>query len=59
MFTARTYRLSCDLYQQVFELLTERGLQPRDAIDVQTFLWVASGMAREMKEAKGRKRREA
>lgn len=52
MPNARTYRLIHELYEQVFALLTERGLKPRDAIDVQTFLWVASGMAREMREAK-------
>ena len=55
MPNARTYRLVRDLYEQVFALLTERKLEPRDAIDVQTFLWVASGMARELNESRARK----
>jgi hypothetical protein len=45
---ARTYELIRDLYAQVFSLLAQRGQAPRDFIDVQTFLWVASGMKREM-----------
>ena len=52
---ARTCRLVRDLYAQVFALLTDRKLQPRDAIDVQPFLWVASGMARELNESRARK----
>ncbi|MDP9150030.1 MAG: DUF3553 domain-containing protein [Myxococcota bacterium] len=44
---ARTYALVRDLYGHVARALRERGLAPRDFIDVQTFLWVASGMARE------------
>jgi hypothetical protein len=49
---ARTYRLVRDLYEHVALLLGERGLVPRDFIDVQTFLWIASGMAREMVESR-------
>ena len=51
--TARTYRLVRDLYETMFRLLTQRGLKPRDAIDVQTFLWIGSGMARELRESRG------
>ena len=57
MPSARTYRLVRDLYTQVFDRLTdltESGFKPRDAIDVQTFLWVASGMAREAAESRER-----
>jgi Protein of unknown function (DUF3553) len=50
---ARTYELVRDLYAQVASLLAERGQPPRDFIDVQTFLWVASGMRREMHEIPG------
>lgn len=49
---ARTYELVCDLYEQVKGLLEGLGREdfvPRDFIDVQTFLWVASGMKREAK----------
>jgi hypothetical protein len=35
--------------------LGERGFAPRDFIDVQTFLWVASGMAREASEERALK----
>jgi hypothetical protein len=52
MPNARTYRLVRDLYETMFNLLTDRGFRPRDAIDVQTFLWIGSGMAREMREAR-------
>lgn len=47
---ARTYGLICELYKHVANTLGERGFAPRDFIDVQTFLWVASGMAREASE---------
>jgi hypothetical protein len=43
---ARTYELIRDLHEHVGKILGERGLAPRDLIDVQTFLWVASGMRR-------------
>jgi hypothetical protein len=49
---ARTYRLVTDLYKAVAEILGERGFAPRDNIDVQTFLWIATGMAKESDEAK-------
>lgn len=49
---ARTYELVRDLYNHVATGLAERGFAPRDFIDVQTFLWVASGMAREQRERK-------
>jgi hypothetical protein len=52
---ARTYELVRDLYEHVAVTLGERGLAPRDFIDVQTFLWVASGMAREAKDERARK----
>jgi len=35
--------------------LGDRGFAPRDFIDVQTFLWVASGMKRELHEQRDRK----
>jgi hypothetical protein len=47
---ARTYRLIRDLHVDVGKALAERGLNPRDLIDVQTFLWVASGMRRDLHE---------
>jgi hypothetical protein len=59
MPNARTYRLVRDLYEHVFALLIERGFKPRDAIDVQTFLWIASGMAREMIEERERQTRDS
>ena len=52
---ARTCELVRDLYEQVAVTLGERGFAPRDFIDVQTFLWVASGMAREANEERARK----
>jgi hypothetical protein len=52
---ARTYELVRDLYAHVFAALVERGLAPRDFIDVQTFLWVASGMARERDDQRAKK----
>jgi hypothetical protein len=51
---ARTYELIRDLYGHVAGALGERGFAPRDFIDVHTFLWVASGMAREKQEARDR-----
>jgi hypothetical protein len=51
---ARTYTLVRDLYEHVAAALGERGFAPRDFIDVQNFLWIASGMAREMKEERAR-----
>ena len=47
---ARTYELVRDLYEDIAVTLGERGFAPRDFIDVHTFLWVASGMAREASE---------
>jgi hypothetical protein len=47
---AHTYELIRELYEQVAVTLGERGFAPRDFIDVQTFLWVASGMKREADE---------
>jgi hypothetical protein len=47
---ARTYTLIRDLYEHVAITLGDRGFAPRDFIDVQTFLWVASGMKREVSE---------
>jgi hypothetical protein len=44
---ARTYALVRELYEAVGALLKERGMDPRDCIDVQTFLFVGSGMAAE------------
>ncbi len=55
---ARTYELVRDLYEHVARTLGDRGLAPRDFIDVQTFLWVASGMAREMRDKRHRKESE-
>ncbi len=52
---ARTYELVRQLYEQVALILGERGFAPRDFIDVQTFLWVASGMKREVDEERARK----
>jgi hypothetical protein len=52
---ARTYELIRDLYEHVAVTLGERGFAPRDFIDVQTFLWVASGMAREASEERALK----
>jgi hypothetical protein len=52
---ARTYALVRQLYEQVAVNLGERGFAPRDFIDVQTFLWVASGMKREVHEARDRR----
>jgi hypothetical protein len=43
---ARTYELIRDLYQDVASAMREQGLEPRDLIDVQTFLSVASGARR-------------
>lgn len=51
---ARTYELVLDLYEHVKSLLYGLGRAdfiPRDFIDVQTFLWVASGMKKEVKES--------
>ncbi len=56
---ARTYELVRELYEHVARALGERGFAPRDFIDVQTFLWVASGMAREMREERARKEDES
>jgi len=53
---ARTYELIRDLYLLVSAALNERGMPPRDFIDVQTFLWVASGMARDARDGKARKK---
>lgn len=47
---ARTYELIRDLHEHVGKILGERGFRPRDLIDVQTFLWVASGMRRALLE---------
>jgi hypothetical protein len=54
--SARTYGLIRDLYEQVARELRGRGpeWEPRDFIDVQTFLWVASGMKRELDEDRKR-----
>lgn len=52
---ARTYELIRQLYEVVAVNLGERGFAPRDFIDVQTFLWVASGMKRELHEQRDRK----
>jgi hypothetical protein len=52
---ARTYELVRDLYEHVATALGDRGLAPRDFIDVQTFLWVASGMARETRDLRATK----
>jgi hypothetical protein len=52
---ARTYELIRELYEKVAITLGERGFAPRDFIDVQTFLWVASGMMRELGEERARK----
>lgn len=49
---ARTYSLVRELYEHVAILLGDRAFAPRDFIDVQTFLWVASGMAREAIDAR-------
>lgn len=50
---ARTYRLVVEMCELVAELLADRGMPARDFIDVQTFLWFATGMAREMDERDG------
>jgi hypothetical protein len=52
---ARTYELIRQLYELVAVTLGDRGFAPRDFIDVQTFLWVASGMKRELHEQRERK----
>ena len=54
---AHTYNLIRELYEKVFRTLSERGpmFAPRDFIDVQTFLWVASGMKRGVGEERARK----
>lgn len=52
---ARTYELIRQLYDRVAVVLGDRGFAPRDFIDVQTFLWVASGMKRELHEQRDRK----
>jgi hypothetical protein len=52
---ARTYELIRQLYEVVAITLGDRGFAPRDFIDVQTFLWVASGMKRELHEQRDRK----
>ena len=51
---ARTYELVRDLYQHVSVTLKERAFAPRDFIDVHTFLWVASGLAREASDERTR-----
>jgi hypothetical protein len=52
---ARTYELIRQLYELVAVTLGDRGFAPRDCLDVQTFLWVASGMKRELHEQRERK----
>jgi hypothetical protein len=52
---ARTYSLIRELYEVVAINLGRKGFAPRDFIDVQTFLWVASGMKREAIEQRERK----
>jgi len=56
---ARTYSLIRELYEEVAINLGRKGFAPRDFIDVQTFLWVASGMKREVHEQRERKAAEA
>jgi Protein of unknown function (DUF3553) len=51
---ARTYELIRDLHEHVGKIMRERELEPRDLIDVQTFLWVASGMRRALLEKRER-----
>ena len=53
---ARTYSLVCDLYRDVAGALKARDVPPRDLIDVQTFLWIATGMAREAQETQKARR---
>jgi hypothetical protein len=55
---ARTYGLVRDLYEHIANALNEGGQAPRDFIDVQTFLWVASGMARDLRDQRARKKGE-
>ncbi|MCA9619295.1 MAG: hypothetical protein KC731_09735 [Myxococcales bacterium] len=53
MPNAHTYRLVVEMCEHVAELLADRGMPARDFIDVQTFLWFATGMARDMVEQRG------